>query len=111
MTKIDRFNNIIDLIENRCMASEGPVMPTLKEATEDELSALWHLLQEIKTELNPETSQSKILTKYQQGIVTEAHNAINKLALVWATYPAHSLHSGFIEKRFTALINILDPQR
>ena len=47
-TPFEEFNRIIDKIEIRCMASEGPVTPTLKEATEDELSRLWHLLQAIK---------------------------------------------------------------
>ncbi len=45
---IDDFNNIIDLIENRCMASEGPVTPTLMEMREDELAKIWQLLQQIR---------------------------------------------------------------
>ena len=51
-TQIDRFNRIIDNIENRCMAVDGPVTPTLKEATEAELSELWALLNDIKHNLN-----------------------------------------------------------
>jgi len=49
--KIQRFNRIIDNIENRCMAVDGPVTPTLKEATEEELSELWRILNDIKNDL------------------------------------------------------------
>lgn len=47
ITPEDRFNQIIDQIEIRCMANDGPVTPTLKEATEEELSELWQLVNEI----------------------------------------------------------------
>ena len=47
-TAAEQFNRIIDNIENRCMACDGPVTPTLQAATEGELSLLWHLIQEIK---------------------------------------------------------------
>lgn len=46
--RVTRFNMIIDSIENRCLAVDGPVTPTLKEATEEELSELWTLLQDIR---------------------------------------------------------------
>lgn len=48
MSAIDKFNKIIDQIENRCMACDGPVTPTLQEASEEELSELWRLANEIK---------------------------------------------------------------
>ena len=47
-TTSDTFNRIIDNIESRCMATDGPVTPTLQEATEEELSSLWHLINQIK---------------------------------------------------------------
>lgn len=46
-TAEDEFNDIIDAIEMRAMAADGPVTPTLKEATEEELSRLWELVNEI----------------------------------------------------------------
>ena len=53
MTKrVVRFNMIIDSIENRCMVVDGPVTPTLKEATEEELSELWHLLQDLRNDFD-----------------------------------------------------------
>lgn len=47
LTPEDEFNNIIDSIELRAMASDGPVTPTLQEASEAELSRLWELINEI----------------------------------------------------------------
>lgn len=47
---IEEFNTTIEAIENRCMATDGPVTPTLQEASEDELSRLWQLIQGIKKE-------------------------------------------------------------
>lgn len=46
-TTIHKFNRLIDNIEARCMATDGPVTPTLQEATENELSLLWELANEI----------------------------------------------------------------
>ena len=46
-TAIHKFNRLIDNIEARCMAVDGPVSPTLQEATERELSILWELANEI----------------------------------------------------------------
>lgn len=43
----DEFNSIIDNIEFRAMASDGPVTPTLQAASEEELSRLWELVNEI----------------------------------------------------------------
>lgn len=45
---IDQFNAVIDAIESRCMAADGPVTPTLQEMREDELASIWKLLQQIK---------------------------------------------------------------
>lgn len=45
---ITEFNRIIEQIENRCMATDGRVTPTLREATEKELSSLWKLLNDFK---------------------------------------------------------------
>jgi hypothetical protein len=44
----EQFNEIIDCIESRAMATDGPVSPTLTVATEKELSRLWYLLQKIQ---------------------------------------------------------------
>lgn len=46
---IEEFNSLIDRIENRCMASDGPVTPTLKEMREDELARIWQILNKIKS--------------------------------------------------------------
>ena len=45
------FNEIIDAIENRCMAADGPVTPTLQEMTESELCRLWKSVQKMRTAL------------------------------------------------------------
>ncbi len=36
-----RIVNIIECVENRCMAADGPVTPTTKEITEDDLRRIW----------------------------------------------------------------------
>lgn len=38
---LQRVRSIILSVENRCMAADGPVTPTLEEMTEDELRAIW----------------------------------------------------------------------
>jgi hypothetical protein len=45
---INRFNEILDTVEIRCMAVDGPVTPTLQEITEKELSDLWKVVQVIR---------------------------------------------------------------
>lgn len=47
LPKIARFNQIVDTIEWRCMAVDGPVSGTLEVASEEELSELWKLLNEL----------------------------------------------------------------
>ena len=42
----DRLNKIAEIIEtvdNRCMASDGPVTPTLREMTKDEIREIYQL--------------------------------------------------------------------
>lgn len=45
------FNDIIDRVESRCMATDGPVTPTLNEMREHELADLWRAVQVIRTAL------------------------------------------------------------
>jgi hypothetical protein len=60
---IARFNSIIEAIEARCMATDGPVTPTLKEMTEQELTDIWACLQFIRTALQsqPDTGRAAVL--------------------------------------------------
>lgn len=48
---IHAFNAAIDRIEERCMATDGPVTPTLQEMREDELADIWARLQRIRARL------------------------------------------------------------
>lgn len=48
----EKFNSIIDGIELRCMAADGPVTPTLQEMNEKELLELWKAVQVIRKALN-----------------------------------------------------------
>jgi hypothetical protein len=43
-------SNVILTVENRCLAADGPVTPTLQEMTEKELRKLWRAAQRIVTE-------------------------------------------------------------
>jgi Lar family restriction alleviation protein len=45
----EQFVRIIDQIEVRCMAVDGPVTPTLNEMSEAELAELWRHAQAIKS--------------------------------------------------------------
>lgn len=49
---IERFQRTILAIENRCMAADGPVAPTLQEMTEVELAKIWTDLVIIKEGLH-----------------------------------------------------------
>jgi hypothetical protein len=40
-TNADRFCELLEAIDTRCMAADGPVTPTLSEATADELRRLY----------------------------------------------------------------------
>lgn len=41
--RLDHIVGIIDAVENRCMAADGPVTPTLKEMDEEELRHIYRL--------------------------------------------------------------------
>lgn len=41
--RLDRIVAIIEFVENRCMAVDGPVTPTLQEMTQAELSQIYML--------------------------------------------------------------------
>jgi hypothetical protein len=47
----ERFNDIVERVENRCMAVDGPVTPTLQEMQESELRELWRIIQAIRKKL------------------------------------------------------------
>lgn len=49
VTACSRFNTVVHTVENRCLAADGPVTPTLREMREDELAALWSTVQDIRT--------------------------------------------------------------
>lgn len=48
---IATFNRIVDQVESRCLAADGPVTPTLQEMREDELATLWQAVQFIALSL------------------------------------------------------------
>lgn len=43
--RLSRIAEIIETIEQRCMATDGPVTPTTKEITEAELRAIYQFTQ------------------------------------------------------------------
>ena len=49
-TNADRFCELLEAIDNRCMAADGPVTPTLSEATADELRKLYLFVDRIRKE-------------------------------------------------------------
>ena len=46
--EMKRFNEIVDTVESRCMAIDGPVTPTLQEMRETELAELWRIVQRLQ---------------------------------------------------------------
>jgi hypothetical protein len=49
-TNADRFCELLEAIDQRCMAADGPVTPTLTEATADELRRLYLFADRIRKE-------------------------------------------------------------
>lgn len=49
-TNADRFCELLEAIDGRCMAADGPVTPTLTEATSDELRKLYLFADRIRKE-------------------------------------------------------------
>lgn len=43
LSRLERIAEIIEAVENRCMAVDGPVTPTLQEMTEEELRRIYAL--------------------------------------------------------------------
>jgi len=43
MVRLRRIKQIIEDVDNRCMTADGPVTPTLKEMTQDEISRIYAL--------------------------------------------------------------------
>lgn len=41
--RLARIKAIIETVDNRCMAADGPVTPTLEEITVDEMRAIYAL--------------------------------------------------------------------
>lgn len=41
--RLERIAAIIEAVDNRCMAADGPVTPTLKEMTQAEISEVYAL--------------------------------------------------------------------
>ena len=41
--RLQRIKEIIEQVDVRCMAADGPVTPTLQEMTQDELSRIYAL--------------------------------------------------------------------
>ena len=41
--RLNRIAEIIESVDNRCMAADGPVTPTLQEMTQDEISRIYAL--------------------------------------------------------------------
>ncbi len=72
--EIERFNAIIETIEARCMAVDGPVTPTLKEMREDELAEIWRLLQALR--LAALEAERQPVARWERSFLTDAELAL-----------------------------------
>ncbi len=41
--RLDKIADIIESVDHRCSAADGPVTPKLQEMTQDEMSEIWRL--------------------------------------------------------------------
>ena len=41
--RLDRIKEIIEGVDGRCAAADGPVLPTMREITQQEISAIYAL--------------------------------------------------------------------
>lgn len=41
--RLGRIREIIESVDNRCIAADGPVTPTLEEMTQEEMSEIYEL--------------------------------------------------------------------
>lgn len=64
-----RFNHIVDAVEARCMAADGPVTPTLQEISEKELAALWRAVRGMRVALDDAEVQRDALVEALNEIV------------------------------------------
>jgi len=48
VSRLERILNIIEGVEIRCMAADGPVTPTIREMREDEMREIYNLAKENK---------------------------------------------------------------
>jgi hypothetical protein len=46
--RLRRIAEIIEAVDRRCMATDGPVTPTLEEVTQEEISEIYTLASEVK---------------------------------------------------------------
>jgi methanogenic corrinoid protein MtbC1 len=88
-TPEDEFNSIIDMIETRCMAADGPVIPTLQEATEEELSRLWELVNEI-------SPKRKALARKMLRIESATTDEVNQFLINEGLDPEQVAHEGSV---------------
>lgn len=51
--RLARIASIIESVDNRCMAADGPVTPTLQEMTQDEISRIYALSRGMDEEWRP----------------------------------------------------------
>lgn len=84
-TIIDRFNQIIDTVEARCMATDGPVTPTLAEMDEKELAELWRCVQGIRSTISCSSARF-----------------INALRIMWGLDRLDLLKAGVIDGNWGA---------
>jgi len=50
--KLQRIAKIIESVDNRCMATDGPVTPTLLEMKQKEISEIYRLAKQRATKVN-----------------------------------------------------------
>lgn len=77
-----RFNNIVDAVEARCMAADGPVTPTLQEISEKELAALWRSVRGMRKALDEAPDEFSKQTDRIVDHLLETHdNEVSQLKL------------------------------
>jgi hypothetical protein len=74
-TPPDIFCEILERIDNRCLAADGPVPPTLREATDQELRALYVAADAIRKIDRVRQDESPIPDVSMQNLIDVGLNA------------------------------------
>ena len=71
-SRLKQITKIIEDVDNRCMAADGPVTPTLEEMSQDEILEIYSLARKVNnTKKGEQTMSEKITTRARVRVTME----------------------------------------